>query len=262
VEFELLRGRPEEARRRGERMLELAGEGEKVVFTARLHAVTARAAAVLAERARAAGDEAAATEAATRAQALAHRIERLLAAEQWRGTPPPETLVYRDFCLAEARRAAGGGAASDWAAVADRCARLGMVLEEAYTRLRQAECLVLGGKRAQAGKVVVAALRLTRRAGAAWLQDQLEALARRGRLSLADATPAVRPAAVERHGLTERELAVLELLARGLTNREIGEQLFMAQKTASVHVSRILAKLSVSTRVEAATAAQRLGIVP
>jgi DNA-binding NarL/FixJ family response regulator len=70
------------------------------------------------------------------------------------------------------------------------------------------------------------------------------------------------PAAVERHGLTERELAVLELVARGLTNRQIGEQLFMAQKTASVHVSRILAKLNVSTRVEAATAAQRLGIVP
>jgi hypothetical protein len=41
----------------------------------------------------------------------------------------------------------------------------------------------------------------------------------------------------------------------------IGEELFMAEKTASVHVSRILAKLGVSSRVEAATAAQRLGIV-
>jgi DNA-binding CsgD family transcriptional regulator/tetratricopeptide (TPR) repeat protein len=262
VELELLRGRPEEACRQGERMLELVGDDEKVVFTARLHAVTARAGAVLAERARAAGDQAAATEAAARAQALADRIERLLAAEQWRGTPPPETLAYRELCAAEAQRAAGGGAASDWAAVADRCAPLGMVLEEAYARLRQAECLVLDGDRARAGEVVIAALRLTRRAGAAWLQDQLEALARRGRLSLVDGTPPVVPAAVERHGLTERELAVLELVARGLTNRQIGEQLFMAQKTASVHVSRILAKLNVSTRVEAATAAQRLGIVP
>jgi DNA-binding NarL/FixJ family response regulator len=63
-------------------------------------------------------------------------------------------------------------------------------------------------------------------------------------------------------GLTERELAVLELVAVGKTNREIGEQLFMAQKTASVHVSRILAKLDVRSRVEAATAAQRLGLVP
>jgi DNA-binding NarL/FixJ family response regulator len=55
---------------------------------------------------------------------------------------------------------------------------------------------------------------------------------------------------------------VLELVALGKTNREIGEQLFMAHKTASVHVSRILAKLDVSSRVEAATAAQRLGLVP
>ena len=55
---------------------------------------------------------------------------------------------------------------------------------------------------------------------------------------------------------------MLRLVALGKTNREIGEQLFMAHKTASVHVSRILAKLDVSSRVEAATAAQRLGIVP
>jgi len=62
--------------------------------------------------------------------------------------------------------------------------------------------------------------------------------------------------------LTERELAVLELVAAGKTNRQIGEELFMAPKTASIHVSRILSKLDVSSRVEAATAAQRLGIVP
>jgi DNA-binding NarL/FixJ family response regulator len=69
-------------------------------------------------------------------------------------------------------------------------------------------------------------------------------------------------APAEQLGLTERELAVLELVALGKTNREIGEQLFMAPKTASVHVSRILTKLEVSSRLEAATAAQRLGIVP
>jgi DNA-binding NarL/FixJ family response regulator len=61
--------------------------------------------------------------------------------------------------------------------------------------------------------------------------------------------------------LTPRELSVLELVARGMTNRQIGEELFMSEKTASVHVSRILSKLEVGSRVEAATAAQRLGIV-
>jgi DNA-binding NarL/FixJ family response regulator len=67
--------------------------------------------------------------------------------------------------------------------------------------------------------------------------------------------------AVERLGLTERELSVLELVAEGMTNRQIGEELFISEKTASVHVSRILAKLDVRSQVEAATAAQRLGMV-
>ena len=49
-------------------------------------------------------------------------------------------------------------------------------------------------------------------------------------------------------------------MAEGHTNREIGEPLFISEKTASVHVSRILAKLGVRSRVEAATAAHRLGL--
>ena len=61
-------------------------------------------------------------------------------------------------------------------------------------------------------------------------------------------------------GLTPRERQVLELVARGATNREIGAELFMAEKTASVHVSRILAKLDVRSRTEAAGVAHRLGL--
>ena len=53
---------------------------------------------------------------------------------------------------------------------------------------------------------------------------------------------------------------MLELLARGATNREIGEELFMAEKTASVHVSRIIAKLGVRRRTEAAAVAHRTGL--
>ena len=55
-------------------------------------------------------------------------------------------------------------------------------------------------------------------------------------------------------GLTPRELEVLLLVAEGRTNREIGAELFMSEKTASVHVSRILAKLGVGGRIEAAAA--------
>jgi DNA-binding NarL/FixJ family response regulator len=61
-------------------------------------------------------------------------------------------------------------------------------------------------------------------------------------------------------GLTPRERDVLALVAQGRTNRQIGEELFMAEKTASVHVSRILAKLDVRSRTEAAAVAHRLGL--
>jgi DNA-binding NarL/FixJ family response regulator len=60
--------------------------------------------------------------------------------------------------------------------------------------------------------------------------------------------------------LTPREREVLALLAEGATNREIGKRLFMAEKTASVHVSRILAKLDVRSRTEAAALAYRLDL--
>jgi DNA-binding NarL/FixJ family response regulator len=64
-----------------------------------------------------------------------------------------------------------------------------------------------------------------------------------------------------RDGLTVRELEVLELLADGLSNREIAEVLWIAQKTAAVHVSNILAKSGTATRTEAATWALRNGIL-
>jgi DNA-binding NarL/FixJ family response regulator len=61
-------------------------------------------------------------------------------------------------------------------------------------------------------------------------------------------------------GLSSREREVLVQIARGRTNREIGERLFISQKTVGVHVGNILAKLGVSGRVEAAAVAIRLGL--
>jgi DNA-binding NarL/FixJ family response regulator len=61
--------------------------------------------------------------------------------------------------------------------------------------------------------------------------------------------------------LTTREREVLGLLADGRTNREIASELFISPKTASVHVTNILAKLGVQRRVEAAGLAIRLGLV-
>ncbi|HKG18970.1 MAG TPA: response regulator transcription factor [Candidatus Limnocylindrales bacterium] len=139
-----------------------------------------------------------------------------------------------------------------------------MRLEEAYAGLRQAEALILDDNRKLAEEAIAAAFAIAEDCGAEWLRGELESLARRGRLSLPEAEGTVHAGdgddAVGRLGLTPRELEVLELLAQGMTNRRIGEELFMSEKTTNVHVSRILTKLEVGSRVEAATAAQSLGI--
>ena len=75
------------------------------------------------------------------------------------------------------------------------------------------------------------------------------------------AAPAGQPSdPLDRFGLTEREREVLTLLAGGRSNPEIGRLLFISTKTASVHVSNILAKLGVTGRGEAAAVAHRLGV--
>jgi NarL family two-component system response regulator LiaR len=63
------------------------------------------------------------------------------------------------------------------------------------------------------------------------------------------------------HDLTDRELQVLELLAEGLTNPEIGRRLMVSSSTARAHVSSILSKLGVSNRAEAVAQAFRLKLV-
>jgi DNA-binding NarL/FixJ family response regulator len=112
--------------------------------------------------------------------------------------------------------------------------------------------------------VAGAAKEIADRLGAAWLGGELDSLAARARLRLDEPGEAtVAPAddnGDDPFGLTPRERQVLALVAAGATNREIGRQLYMAEKTASVHVSRILAKLDVRSRTEAAGVAHRLGL--
>ena len=59
-------------------------------------------------------------------------------------------------------------------------------------------------------------------------------------------------------GLTKQERRILDLIAEGMTNRQIGEQLFLAEKTVKNYVSNLLAKLGMSRRAEAAAYAARL----
>jgi DNA-binding NarL/FixJ family response regulator len=58
-------------------------------------------------------------------------------------------------------------------------------------------------------------------------------------------------------GLTARELEVLREIANGLTNREIGQRLYISEKTVSVHVARIFSKMGVHSRMQASAVLQR-----
>ena len=67
-----------------------------------------------------------------------------------------------------------------------------------------------------------------------------------------------RPEDDELAGLTDQERTILDLIAEGLTNRQIGERMFLAEKTVKNYVSNLLAKLGMSRRTEAAAYAARL----
>jgi len=129
--------------------------------------------------------------------------------------------------------------------------------------VERAEGAIADGDREAAAEAAGIALRIARDLGSEWLATEVEGLVARARLRLDDAEerPEDAPESAEQpFGLTQRERQVLALVARGATNREIGAELYMAEKTASVHVSRILAKLDVRTRTEAAAVAHRHGL--
>jgi DNA-binding CsgD family transcriptional regulator len=154
-----------------------------------------------------------------------------------------------------------GRAAPDpagWLGAAAAFDEIALPWPAAYARLRAAEAYVAAGDRAAAAQPLTAAIDAAEAIEAAPLAAAGRALARRARIRLqAPVEQAPAPAPL---GLTPREHEVLLLLAEGHTNREIGARLYMSEKTASVHVSRILAKLDVGGRVEAAAVAHRLGL--
>jgi DNA-binding NarL/FixJ family response regulator len=167
--------------------------------------------------------------------------------------------------MSRARAALGEGAPEPgaWESAAARFAELSYPRPAAYAGFRAAEAYVQAGDRGAAVAPLTAARAAAESTRATPLLDEIDALARRARLTLRDAAEQPEPDdPAARLGLTPREHEVLLLVAAGRTNREIGAELFMSEKTASVHVSRILAKLGVGGRVEAAAVAHRLGLVP
>jgi DNA-binding CsgD family transcriptional regulator len=190
-------------------------------------------------------------------------MQRLRAAAEAGG---PVEQAWLQFGDAELGRARGRNDADKWLRAAEAWDELVRPYRATIARWRRAEALVEAGDREAAADSAQTGLEMARKLESRWLIDELTGLASRGRLELgvavADAAsvgngePESDP-----FGLTPRERQVLALIAEGATNRQIGNALYMAEKTASVHVSRILSKLGVKSRTQAAAVAhrQRLG---
>jgi DNA-binding NarL/FixJ family response regulator len=131
----------------------------------------------------------------------------------------------------------------------------------AHALLHESEAQLATGGAARAADALRAAYELADRMGSEPLRDRVLAVSRRTRIGVDVAEPTVIEQDVAtQFGLTPREAEVLGLVAAGRTNRQIAEQLYISEKTASVHVSNILRKLGVISRFEAAALAQRAGL--
>jgi DNA-binding NarL/FixJ family response regulator len=120
----------------------------------------------------------------------------------------------------------------------------GYVYEQAWSRVRLSAALRAAGRVAEANEESSLAAAVARELGAKPLLDEA--------------------GGVESGGggaLTSRETEVLALLAEGRTNRQLARELYISEKTVSVHVSNILAKLGVRSRTEAAAVARRDGLL-
>ncbi|GGJ29708.1 helix-turn-helix transcriptional regulator [Streptomyces brasiliensis] len=172
-----------------------------------------------------------------------------------RGSPQgPEGVAWLARAEAEWTRTVSGPDAAAWETTVDAFS-YGDVYEQARCRLRLAEALLVAERRAEAAVQAGEARDAAARLGAAPLLERIDTLIRRGRLA-DPPSGAGRPSP-----LTAREQDVLRLLALGRSNRQIGEELFITGKTASVHVSNILAKLGAASRTEAVAIAYREGLI-
>jgi DNA-binding CsgD family transcriptional regulator len=151
--------------------------------------------------------------------------------------------------------------ADAWAEAAARWTELGNTWAAGTALVREAEAAAAVGSADRAASSLRRAHSIASELGAVPLLAEIDGVSRRTRISVEDPTRVtLDESTTDGLGLTPREAEVLALLAIGRTNRQIGDELFVSDKTASVHVSNILRKLGVNSRVDAAAVAQRLGI--
>ncbi len=261
VEAELARagGRLDEAGASVDRALARTTPGEEPRYRWPLLSLGAR---IEAERAIHAFDENGSVpdDALERSATLRAQAEDLAA-----GTPAARGHLA--LVRAEHARLTRNGEVEAWAEAVDACREMDEPYPLAYALWRQAEALAVAGSADAAAAAAGEAAELAGRMGAAPLLGEIEALIRRARLRIsadgADSAPestSAAPAAEDPFGLTAREREVLRLVADGRSNTEIATELFISRATASVHVSNILSKLGVATRVQAAALAHRRGL--
>ena len=181
--------------------------------------------------------------------------------------------AYLLLCEAEAARASKTQSADLWTKVVAEWQLLECPYPAAYAQWRQAGELFGARARAQGTRALAAALQTATTLGCVPLENSLRTLARHAGVSsdaLAGSPPEVSTPVAARPPtsaelpvpLTPRERDVLLMLTRGYSNQQIARRLFITESTVSVHVSHIIAKLGVTNRLQAATAAQRLNLFP
>jgi DNA-binding NarL/FixJ family response regulator len=168
----------------------------------------------------------------------------------------PLDTAYRHLVAAELARAEGTDDARCWSVVSAAWERTEQPYRRAWAAFRLAETLLSEGDREAAVEPLAAAAEVADRLDAKILREHIDLLTRRARMA-----PTAQGRATPLPSLTPREIDVLRLVAAGRSNRQIAEELYISIKTASVHVSNILAKLEVAGRGEAAAVAHRLHLV-
>jgi DNA-binding CsgD family transcriptional regulator len=260
IELDLWLRRPEAALAHALRLLNAHREDADTRLAGRLLVMAARAWADLCEQRGTDGAAGGPYLAAAPGEALAalHRemAEDPLATGPLRPAADADALIWE----AEWTRAAGASDPAMWAAAAEAYARYPRPHQAAYARWRQAQGLLVAERKTD-GLASVLRIAAREARGHEPLLGEIRRLAERARVSLDTVDNDVEPTVKGRFGLTPRELVILQRVARGDTNRQIGRDLFISEKTASVHVSNILRKLQVANRRQAAAVAEKAGLL-
>jgi DNA-binding CsgD family transcriptional regulator len=263
AEVALWAGRPDEALGEVQRVLDILEDTSWAFLCGWLLALGMRACADLAEQATAHRDDNTVQAALAAADDLASWVGRA-GGVSFADHPFVASIpAVRASWDAEHSRAAGSSNAELWSGATERWEALGYRHRAGYARWRQAEALLATSHgRGTAATVLSTAAAQAREHVP--LTTAIQDLARRARIDLsapAEPVPQNEPAAARAFGLTDRELDVLRLLGQGKTNPEIAAALFISPRTAGVHVTHILRKLDATTRVQAATIAERAGLL-